>query len=259
MKAKCIKELTIDGYRFEPGKEYDFEWRAFTRDADERDPALARGYKVRHIQYAVKYDMLVPRAFHKQATVKTPATLYFYDRQYCEHERYTAPAIEPFGWTAGGPLLCFDDFFEEVSEGKDNKSLFTPEIIGMAAQEPDWPRGTEVVVYARKEDREKALMKTSQKGYVVTKFVEVDGLQAEMMGEGRFIAVMADALRPKPVRWEPSPYSVVKAWQDRMQNNVIYPSSELIEQMKRDYPTWRDMMLGGTRPSVWACQDKPKE
>ena len=114
MKAKCIKELTIDGYRFEQGREYDIEWRAFTRDADNDDPVLARGCKVRHIQYAVKYDMFVPLPFHKQATEKTPATLYFYDRPYCEHERYTAPAIGPMGWTAGGPLLCFDDFFEDL-------------------------------------------------------------------------------------------------------------------------------------------------
>ena len=116
MRAKCIRELTIDGYRFEPGKEYDIEWRAFTREADERDPALARGFKVRHIQYAVKYDMLVPLPFSKQGTEKIPAMFYFYDRQYCEHEDYTAPAIDPLGLTSGGPLLCFDDFFEKVQD-----------------------------------------------------------------------------------------------------------------------------------------------
>lgn len=121
---------------------------------------------------------------------------------------------------------------------EDDRLFFTPDIIGMATHQPDWPRGTEVVVYARKEDREKALMKMAQKGYVVTKFVEVNGLQAELMGEGRFIAAMADFLRPKPVWWEPSPYSVVKAWQNRMQNNVIYPSSEILYQMKGFYPTW---------------------
>lgn len=262
MKARCIKELTIDGYRFEPGKEYDIEWRAFTRDADERDPVLARGYKVRHIQYAVKYDMIVPLPFSKQGTEKTPATLFLYDRQYCEHEDYTAPAIEPFGWTAGGPLLCFDDFFEEVSEGMDNKSLFTPDILGMATHQPDWPRRTEVVAYARKEDREKVLMKMSQMGYAVTKFVEVSGLQAELMGDGCFI-VMAELLRPKPVRWEPSPYSVVKAWQDRMQNNVIdpviYPSSELLDQMKDFFPMRCLRMLGGTRPSDWPRLKKEQE
>ena len=142
---------------------------------------------------------------------------------------------------------------------EDVSLFFTPDILGMATQEPDWPRGTEVVVYARKEDREKALMKMAQKGYTVTKFVEVSGLQAELMGEGRFIAAMADALRPKPVRWEPSPYSVVKAWQDRMQNNVIYPSSELLDQMKAFYPTWTGRMLGGTRPSDWTSLSKEQE
>ena len=258
MKAKCIRELTIDGYRFEPGKEYNIEWRAFTRDADDDDPVLARGCKVRYIQYAVKYNLFIPRP-SKKGKEKVSVTLYFYDRQYCEHEGYTAPAIDPLGLTSGGPLLCFDDFFEEVSDGMDNKSLFTPDILGMATHQPDWPRGTEVVVYARKEDREKALMKTSQKGYVITKFVEVDGLQAELIGEGRFIAVMADALRLKPVRWDPSPYSVVKAWQDRMQNNVIYPSRELLDQMKAFYPTWTGQMLGGTRPPDWPSLSKPKE
>ena len=141
----------------------------------------------------------------------------------------------------------------------EDNPFISADAIGKAMQEPDWPRGTEVVVYARKEDREKVLMVTSQKGYVVTKFVEVSGLQAELMGEGRFIAAMADALRPKPVRWEPSPYSVVKAWQDRMQNNVIYPSSELLDQMKAIYPTWTDRMLGGTRPSDWPSLSKEQE
>jgi hypothetical protein len=142
---------------------------------------------------------------------------------------------------------------------EDDSLFFAPDILDMAAHQPDWPRGTEVVVYARKEDREKALMKMAQKGYTVTKFVEVDGLQAEIMGDGRFTAVMADALRPKPVRWEPSHYSVFKAWQDRMQNNVIYPSSELLDQMKTFYPTWRSQMLGGTRQSDWPSLSKEQE
>lgn len=142
---------------------------------------------------------------------------------------------------------------------EDDSLFFTPGILGMATHQPDWPRGTEIVVYARKEDREKVLMATSLKGYVVTQFVEVSGLQAELMGDGRFIAVMADFLRPKPVLWEPSPYSVVKAWQDRMQDNVIYPSSELLDQMKRFYPMWRSQMLGGTRPSDWPSLSKEQE
>ena len=141
----------------------------------------------------------------------------------------------------------------------EDKPFISADVVGMATHQPDWPRGTEVVVYARKEDREKALVVTSQKGYVVTKFVEVDGLQAELMGEGRFIAVMADALRPKPVRWDPSPYSVVKAWQDRMQNNVIYPSSELLDQMKADHLTWRHQMLGSECPSDWPSLSKEQE
>lgn len=141
----------------------------------------------------------------------------------------------------------------------EEKPFISADAVGKAMQEPDWPRGTEVVVYARKEDREKALMKMAQKGYTVTKFVEVDGLQAELMGEGRFMAAMADFLRPKPVRWEPSHYSVFKAWQDRMQNNVIYPSSELLDQMKAFYPTWRSQMLGGTRPSDWPSLSKEQE
>lgn len=256
MKAKCIRELTIDGYRFEPGKEYDIEWNAFTRDADERDPVLARGCKVRHIRYAVKYNLFIPKPF-KKGKEKVSATLFLYDRQYCEHEEYSAPAIDPLNLTSGGPLLCFDDFFEEVSEGMDSKPLFTPDILDMATRQPDWPRGTEVVVYARKEDREKVLMAASLKGYVVTKFVEVSGLNAELMGEGRSIAAKADFLRPKPVRWKP--YSVVKAWQDRMQNNVIYPSRELIDQMKAFYPMWRSQMLGGTRPSDWPSLSKEQE
>lgn len=139
---------------------------------------------------------------------------------------------------------------------EDDRLFFTPDILDMATHQPDWPRGTEVVVYARKEDREKVLMKTSLKGYVVTKFVEVSGLQAKLMGEGRFLVVMADALRPKPVRWEHSPYSVFKAWQGPMQNNVIYPLRELLDPF---FPLWRYRMLGGTLPSDWPRLGKEQE
>lgn len=115
MKAKCIKPLCVDGYQFEEGKEYDVEWKGFVRERDKRDPVLARGHLVRHIQYAVKYNLFVPGMLGK-GKEKVPATLYLYDRQYCEHENYTAPAIDPIGWTSGGPLLCFDDFFKEAHD-----------------------------------------------------------------------------------------------------------------------------------------------
>lgn len=109
MKAKCIKPLCVDGYQFEEGKEYDIEWKEFVRERDGHDPVLSRGHWVRHIQYAVKYKMF------GKGEEKVSATLYLYDRQYCEHEDYTAPAIDPLGLT-GGPLLCFDDFFKEVHD-----------------------------------------------------------------------------------------------------------------------------------------------
>lgn len=115
MKAKCIKPLCVDGYRFEEGKEYDIEWKEFVRERDSHDPVLARGNLVRHIQYAVKYNLFLPKMFGK-GKEKVPATLYLYDRQYCEHEDYTAPPIHPKGWTSGGLLLCFDDFFKEVHD-----------------------------------------------------------------------------------------------------------------------------------------------
>jgi len=119
MKAKCIKPLCVDGYRFEEGKEYDIEWKEFVRERDDHDPVLARGHRVRHIQYAVKYNFFLPKMFGK-GEEKVSATLYLYDRQYCEHEDYTAPAIDPLGLT-GGPLLCFDDFFKEVHDVSDKK------------------------------------------------------------------------------------------------------------------------------------------
>jgi len=114
MKAKCIKPLCVDGYRFEEGKEYDIEWKEFVRERDDHDPVLARGHLVRHIKYAVKYNIFVPRMLGKEKE-KVPATLYLYDRQYCEHNDYTAPAIDPLGLISG-PLLCFDDFFKEVHD-----------------------------------------------------------------------------------------------------------------------------------------------
>ena len=87
----------------------------FVRERDDRDPVLARGHLVRHIQYAVKYNLFVPGMLGK-GKEKVPATLYLYARQYCEHKDYTAPAIDPLGLTSGGPLLCFDDFFDEVHD-----------------------------------------------------------------------------------------------------------------------------------------------
>lgn len=117
MKAKCIKPLCVDGYQFEEGKEYDIEWKEFVRGRDDHDPVLARGHRVRHIQYAVKYNFFLPKMFGRGKQMeKVPATLYLYDRQYCEHEDYTTPAIDPLGLTSGGPLLCFDDFFKEVHD-----------------------------------------------------------------------------------------------------------------------------------------------
>jgi hypothetical protein len=103
----------VDGYQFEEGKEYDIEWKEFVRGRDDHDPVLARGCKVRHIQYAVKHNIFVPKPF-KKGMEKVQATLFLYDRQYCEHEDYTAPAIDPLNLTSGDPLLCFDDFFEDL-------------------------------------------------------------------------------------------------------------------------------------------------
>lgn len=130
-----------------------------------------------------------------------------------------------------------------MTDHDETARFFGEEAVRKAFEHPDWPRGTEVVVYARKEDCEKALVKMSQMGYAVSKFVEVDGLQAEIMGEGRFFAAKADALR-QPTHWEAPLSTAGRAWEDSMRNSVIYPSSELIEQMKRDYPIWLDQMLG---------------
>jgi len=145
-----------------------------------------------------------------------------------------------------------------MTDHDETTRFFDEEAVRRAFGHPDWPRGTEVVVYARKEDREKALMKMSQMGYVVTKFVEVNGLQAEIMGEGRFFAANADALR-QLTPWEAPLSTAGRAWEDSMRNSVIYPSRELTEQIKRDYQTWLSQMLSGTRPSDWACRDKTKE
>lgn len=46
-----------------------------------------------------------------------------------------------------------------------------------------------------------------------------------------------------------------RVWDDSMRNSVIYPSRELTEQMKRDYPKWRSRMLGFPDMS----NDKTKE
>lgn len=145
-----------------------------------------------------------------------------------------------------------------MTDHDETTRFFDEETVRKAFGYPDWPRGTEVVVYARKEDREKALVKMSQMGYVITKFVEVDGLQAEIMGEGRFFAAKTDALR-QLTPWEAPLSTAGRAWEDSMRNSVIDPSRELTEQMKRDYLKWFDQMLGGMRPSDWTSQDKPEE
>lgn len=145
-----------------------------------------------------------------------------------------------------------------MTDHDETARFFDEEAVRKALGHPEWPRGTEVVVYARKEDREKALMKMAQKGYAVTKFVEVDGLQAEIMGDGRFLAAKADALR-QPAPREAPLSTAGRAWEDSMRNSVIYPSRELTEQMKRDHQKCLDQMLGGTHPSDWMSHDKPKE
>lgn len=145
-----------------------------------------------------------------------------------------------------------------MADHDETARFFDEEAVRKAFGYPDWPRGTEVVVYARTEDREKVLVKMSQMGYAVTKFVEVDGLLPKIMGECRFFAAKFDALR-QPTPWEAPLSTTGRAWEDSMRNSVIYPSHELIEQMKRDYPKWLDQMLGGTHPSDLTSQDKAKE
>lgn len=106
-----------------------------------------------------------------------------------------------------------------MTDHDETARFFDDEAVHKAFGHPGWPRGTEVVVYARKEDREKALVKMSQMGYAVTKFVEVDGLQAEIMGEGRFFAAKADVLR-QPTPWEAPLSTAGRAWKDSIRNSV---------------------------------------
>lgn len=141
-----------------------------------------------------------------------------------------------------------------MTDHDETTRFFDEKAVRKTFGHPDWPRGTEVVVYARNEDREKALMKMSQMDYAVTKFVEMDGLQAEIMGEGRFLAAKADALR-QHTPWKAHLSTDGRALEDSMRSSVIYPSRELTEQMKRDYPKWLDQMLGVPDMS----DDKTKE
>lgn len=141
-----------------------------------------------------------------------------------------------------------------MTDHDETTRFFDEKAVRRAFGHPGWPRGTEVVVYARKEDREKALVKMLQMGYAVTEFVEVDGLQAEIMGEGRFVATKADALR-QLTSLETHLSTAGRAWEDSMRNSFIYPSRELIEQMKRDYQKWINQMLGVPDMS----DDKTKE
>ena len=141
-----------------------------------------------------------------------------------------------------------------MTDHDETARFFDEEAVRKAFGCPDWPRGTEVVVYARTEDREKVLVKMSQMGYAISKFVEVDGFQAEIMGEGRFLAAKADAFR-QTMPWEAPLSTACRAWDDSMCNSVIYPSRELTEQMKRDYPKWLSQMFGFPGMS----DDKTKE
>ena len=137
MRAKCIKPLRVDGYQFEEGKEYDMECQEFTREHDGSDPVLARGHRVCHLRYAVKYDLFMVFPFSTKCREKVPITLFLYDRQYCEHENCKAPAIDPLGLTSGGQLLCFDDFFEEVTDRRgQHVTLETP--TGLKPMKTPW-------------------------------------------------------------------------------------------------------------------------
>ena len=135
-----------------------------------------------------------------------------------------------------------------MTDHDETVMFFDEEAVRKAFGHPDWPRGTEVVVYACKEDREKTLMKMSQMGYIITKFVEVDRLQAEIMGEGRLVVAKADALR-QPISWEAPLSTADLAWEDSMRNSLVQ-SADFLKHRKQD---------GSHLPEEWSDLKKDEK
>ena len=125
MKARCKKELTFDGYKFEVDKEYDFEEKVVYLPAEMSECVLARGNRTRHLQYSTKIEATWTSCLHR--TEKVPMTLYFYDRQYCINRDWHSEGVGIFH-VNGGELLCFEEFFTECDERDLIKHL---RILGM--------------------------------------------------------------------------------------------------------------------------------
>lgn len=114
MKARCKKELTFDGFKFEVDKEYDFECKEVYVSPEESDVVLADGSRRLHLQYSTHIDATM--RFNFQKTEKVPMTLFFYDRQYCINKDWVSKGVGPLGF-GGGRLLCFEDWFVESDFG----------------------------------------------------------------------------------------------------------------------------------------------
>ena len=107
--------------------------------------------------------------------------------------------------------------YDEISR------FFSEEDVKKAFQDPDWPAGTEVVCYCRSTDSHDTIEQIAQqRQWKVVEYVRIDELPIAMF------------LKP---------------------GDVMFAKREAVEWKYKPTPielsTWRDQMLGGTRPSDW--------
>ena len=109
MKAKCIKELTFDGYKFEVGKEYDFYCNVIYLPGERSNVVLGRGNRTRHLKYSTVIEVKFASSIH--GVEKVPMEIFLYDRQYCIANDWKTAQVGVPGTCE--ELLCFDDWFKE--------------------------------------------------------------------------------------------------------------------------------------------------
>ena len=154
-----------------------------------------------------------------------------------------------------------------MTDHDETARFFDEEAVRKAFGHPDWPRGTEIVCFCRRSDSRDIIEQVALRcGWVITGYRYIDDSPvAAIQKPGQVLFALRSA-----VEWKQQPISMTgfnavdeqaKGFTAKQMDNpgVMTIPRHTIRQMERDYLIWRSQMLGGTRPSDWTSQDKPKE
>lgn len=114
-----------------------------------------------------------------------------------------------------------------------NKPFFDEESVRRAFELPDWPAATEIVVYCRRSDSHETIEAVAERaGWKIDRYVYIDDSPvASFYKQGQVMLAKREA-----VDWDfkPAPLS----------DNVIELPRHIKEQMRCNYQTWVNQMLG---------------